>query len=375
MENGSRNNDYSNKINNKINSNKNSSRSKRNQTVHRLRIQFRSALLFASILCVLIIGMAYAAPASDKAGTSTESERMKQTETEILTEADTESGTEAETAAGTLADTEAETEPETEEDPYAQAVSDWLMKTASGIQDNVQDALEFDQQRRHGEYLLDKLESVYDLIDRITEETPWLIRVNKGTCTVTVYRKLDVEKRVLMEDSPQDSDNTAYLITDSELAEQNEREAQAGEIIQVLIPVYSCPCSVGANGGTPNGTFSIQDHLRWHELIGPTWGQWCCHFAPSYLFHSLPYDRPNDPYSLQQDVYNLIGQAASHGCVRLTAIDAKYIFDHVPVGGQVEIFEGSEEDDPLGTPERPYIGEWEHSYDPTDPELPENQNR
>ena len=34
----------------------------------------------------------------------------------------------------------------------------------------------------------------YDLLDHIPEDAPWLVRVNQGTCTVTVYRVLQVEK-------------------------------------------------------------------------------------------------------------------------------------------------------------------------------------
>lgn len=167
----------------------------------------------------------------------------------------------------------------------------------------------------------------------IPDDAPWLVRVNQTTNTVTVYRVLDEWEQ------------------------------------EIYIPVYACPCSVGESGKTPNGTYTILDHLRWHELVGPTWGQWCSHFARAFLFHSLPYEKRNDPNSLQPDVYNQIGTAASHGCVRLTAVDAKYIFDNLPVGSKVEIFNGTVYDDPLGKPERPYIGEWEETYDPTDPEF------
>ena len=153
------------------------------------------------------------------------------------------------------------------------------------------------------------------------------------------------------------------------LRQFRQTDAPPKPTVAVYIPVFACPCSVGANNGTPDGTFTLQDHLRWHELVGPTWGQWCCHFAPSLLFHSLPYDRPNDPNSLQEGVYNQIGTSASHGCVRLVAVDAKYIYDHIPSGTKIEIFTGSAEQDPLGTPERPYIGEWNGTYDPTDPEF------
>ena len=72
--------------------------------------------------------------------------------------------------------------------------------------------------------------------------------------------------------------------------------------------------------------------------------------------------------SIEIDAYNKLGTAASHGCVRLAAIDAKYIYDHIPSGSKVEIFVGTQADDPLGVPERPYVGEWDKYYDPTDPE-------
>lgn len=264
--------------------------------------------------------------------------------------------------------------------------------------------------------LLKELLAGYDLIKDVPEDAPWQIRVNQGTCTVTVYRVLQVPKEELpfekgydaiveeaRKEARQDAEQEAASkeaegaaarslaeahTEDPEQEEGGERKF-VGELKHVvlrelrrtdapaesdsgtqtiLLPVYACPCSVGEDGKTPGGTFTVYSHLRWHELVGPTWGQWCCHFAPSYLFHSLPYENPNDPNSLQEDVYNLLGQPASHGCVRLAAVDAKYIYDHIPNGSKVEIFTGDESEDPLGKPKRPYVGEWEKSYDPTDPE-------
>lgn len=152
---------------------------------------------------------------------------------------------------------------------------------------------------------------------------PWKIKVNQTTCTVTVYRG--------------------------------------------STPVKAFACSVGLGGATPDGTFSIKDHLRWHELMGPSWGQWCSHITSSILFHSIPYSAPNDKYSMSTRGYNLLGQPASHGCVRLAASSAKYIYDNVPIGTPVVIFHGSSKDDPLGKPMTPYVGSWTHTYDPTDP--------
>ena len=267
-------------------------------------------------------------------------------------------------------------------------------------------------QKKEQEYihaaLIRELLSGYDLLRSIPEDAPWLVRVNQTTCTVTVYRLIQVPKEevpfgrgfdtivqeavreageaVRKEKEEQKAEAEAAVeetkeeplrefrhIVLRQLKQTSAPEDKSIRNVTLMVPVYACPCSVGVDGRTPTGTFKVYSHLRWHELVGPTWGQWCCHFAPSYLFHSLPYDRPNDPNTLQKDVYNQIGTAASHGCVRLVAIDAKYIYDHIPTGGQVEIFYGTEEDDPLGRPERPYIGEWEGSYDPTDPEFRPDQ--
>ncbi len=244
---------------------------------------------------------------------------------------------------------EAESElPRNMLDPFFEAVwrfDDWMQYEIAEAKRLEAERIEQERLRRIAGM---QLKEAWGRLSQITEETPWLIRVNQNTCTVTVYRVLEIKESDIVAESNTDTGSAASQT--------------------LYVPVYACPCSVGADGGTPDGVFYIQDHLRWHELIGPSWGQWCCHFAPSYLFHSLPYNIPQDPNSMWDDVYNLIGRPASHGCVRLVAKDAKYIFDHAPTGATVEIFHGTPEDDPLGTPERPYVGEWDKHYDPTDPE-------
>lgn len=163
--------------------------------------------------------------------------------------------------------------------------------------------------------------------DGITVEAtgPWMIKVNQSTCTVTVYR---------------------------------------GET-----PVKAFACSTGAGGATPSGTFRLLDKLRWHELMGPSWGQWCSHITPSILFHSLPYNSYCNKYSMSPTSYNQLGRAVSHGCIRLAAGDAKYLYDNCPIGTTVRIFWGSAKDDPLGKPMPAYVGYWSRNYDPTDPTI------
>ena len=283
-------------------------------------------------------------------------------------------------------------------------LADGVQDTIDQLTDSVRKELEEASRRKAKEQELARrkmlasfsrnAEAYLTLSDRITAETPWLIRVNQTTCVVTIYRMLEISpgetvskhalanlvRRNIISGEGEWVENVRNASAEEDRASENDASGDGmswsaildsvlPETVTVWFPVYACPCSTGAPGReTPTGTFYIQDHLRWHELIGPTWGQWCCHFAPSYLFHSLPYERPNDPNSLQGDFYNQIGQAVSHGCVRLTCVDAKYIYDNVPTGGKVEVFYGTEEDDLFGKPTRPYVGEWTKQYDPTDPE-------
>lgn len=155
------------------------------------------------------------------------------------------------------------------------------------------------------------------------EDTTWSIRVNVATNTVTVYRG------------------------------------------QVAVKAFACSCGE-REGSTPLGNYQLKDKLRWHELVGPSWGQWCSHITGDILFHSLPYYTKNDNFSLDPYDYNQMGTAASHGCIRLTAANAKYIFDNCPIGTHVTVFMGTEEDDPLGKPMPLFVGDWAGVYDPTD---------
>ena len=71
------------------------------------------------------------------------------------------------------------------------------------------------------------------------------------------------------------------------------------------IPVIAFVCSAGKD--TPTGDFSIKDKLRWHELMGPCWGQWCMHLTSDILFHSVYYDKERDNKSLNVGAYNRLG--------------------------------------------------------------------
>lgn len=138
---------------------------------------------------------------------------------------------------------------------------------------------------------------------------------------------------------------------------------------KVYIPVKAFICSVGrSETATPLGTYTTKYQYRWQEMMGPSWGQWVTRITwDGILFHSVFYNSPYNNNSLSVTQYNNLGKAASHGCIRLTAGDAKWIYDNCKVGTKVVIYvkNGYE---PLKKPTAYKLPSW-HTWDPTDPNM------
>ena len=157
------------------------------------------------------------------------------------------------------------------------------------------------------------------------ESKDYVIKVNLGTNCTTIYKK--------------------------------------GKAVKAMI------CSPSSE--TPAKTFYIPVKYRWHEMIGNCYAQYCSRISYEYsiLFHSVWYYRNGDKSSMSVGAYNVMGQKASHGCVRLLCKDAKWIYDHCAVGTKVVIFWGTKKDDPLGRPSFSPIRTGAFmSWDPTDPD-------
>lgn len=128
-------------------------------------------------------------------------------------------------------------------------------------------------------------------------------------------------------------------------------------------PYKAFVCSAGY--ATPTGTFALGEKIRWHELDGPTYGQYCTRITGSILFHSVwYYQTTKDTQSYIQ--YNKLGTTASHGCVRLTVRDAKWIYDNCPSGTKVVIY-NAQKPGPLGKPAAIKVSGYS-GWDPTDPD-------
>lgn len=140
---------------------------------------------------------------------------------------------------------------------------------------------------------------------------------------------------------------------------------------QFTVPVIAFACSVGLwNTPTPTGTYGMTRYNRWQPLMGPSWGQYGTHVDGAgqggIFFHSVAGAAPNNN-SISAGEYNKLGSPASHGCIRLTVRDAKWIWDHWGSGGNIAyIHDGS--GNIFYKPSVPKIPGHIH-YDPTDPTI------
>lgn len=95
-------------------------------------------------------------------------------------------------------------------------------------------------------------------------------------------------------------------------------------------------CSTGMEGSdTPTGTYTVQ--LKGESFFSREYqegGYYWTQFKGNYLFHSVPFDknRQIEPAEAQK-----LGTKASHGCVRLSIGDAKWIYENIPKGTKVVI--------------------------------------
>ncbi|MBQ2678167.1 MAG: L,D-transpeptidase [Firmicutes bacterium] len=134
------------------------------------------------------------------------------------------------------------------------------------------------------------------------------------------------------------------------------------------VPYRAMLCSSGGPN-TPKGTFHTLKKYRWKVLMGPVYGQYNTRIYKHYLFHSVWYYNNHNKATCTTQEYNLLGHSRSHGCVRLSVMDAKWIYENCKLGTKVTVYESSNPG-PLGKPKgfKIYGG---MAWDPTDPD-PDN---
>ena len=119
-------------------------------------------------------------------------------------------------------------------------------------------------------------------------------------------------------------------------------------------PYRAMLCSTGTGKGdsyeaTPTGNFRVTSRWDWGPMVGGVYARYVVQFYGDFLFHSVPYDEYKNPKSIPAKEYNKLGKDASHGCVRLSLMDAKWVYDNIPRGTKVTVY-NSKNPGPLGKP-------------------------
>lgn len=100
--------------------------------------------------------------------------------------------------------------------------------------------------------------------------------------------------------------------------------------------VYTMIASTGMNDSTPHGDYTIgmrgENFYNPNERMGANY--WTGFIGGTYLFHTVPTDVNGNYIETEADK---LGVPASHGCVRLSISDAKWIHDMIPSGTPVHI--------------------------------------
>lgn len=140
-------------------------------------------------------------------------------------------------------------------------------------------------------------------------------------------------------------------------------------------------CSSGRkNYSTPTGKYYIYETYD-YKLLGtedsPCYGLWACRFLKHHLFHSVPIsaeagrNAENGHRYTNMKKYEKLGTVASDGCVRLTVIDAKWIYDLAQENRIAVLVTKDRGPTPTKPPaviwREPYTNKQGYGWDPTDP--------
>ena len=135
-------------------------------------------------------------------------------------------------------------------------------------------------------------------------------------------------------------------------------------------PIRAMLCSTGLKKPgkeTPRGTYYMGGRRQWGVMFFGVYAQYCTTISGDYLFHSVQYNKQRNYKSQPTDEFNKLGKHASHGCVRMSVMDAKWIYDNCKAGTKVTIYRSSKPG-PLGKPEGIKVSTARKEYwDPTDP--------
>lgn len=196
----------------------------------------------------------------------------------------------------------------TENDYYTKAIS-ILDENSSLIKNNI------DVQNKISE-IKDKQQEYYDKTSNTIEASS---KALTSSISPDNINSLNIES------------NTSYLIN-VDLKEQKTYIYKGKQNNWILENTF--PCSTGTpTEETPRGSFVTKEKGEWffsnkYNQGGKYWTQ----IIGNILFHSIPLD--NDKTTV---VDYTLGKPASHGCIRLSIDNSKWIYDNIPRGSKIII--------------------------------------
>ena len=162
------------------------------------------------------------------------------------------------------------------------------------------------------------------------------------------YIKVNVEENVV-NIYEQDENGEYTVLVKAMLCSTGKATPEAGEIFTM-----------------PNDKWN---RYPWGTMVGGIYAQYYSRINGNILFHSVPYTAEKKN-TLEYEEYDKLGTKASAGCIRLTVINAKWIYDNCPPGTMVEFY-ASSDPGPLGKPTEQKISDADSKlrcWDPTDPD-------
>lgn len=129
------------------------------------------------------------------------------------------------------------------------------------------------------------------------------------------------------------SDKKTVYSIDVNITSQKIKVLKGDKVIKEMI------CSTGILGNsdteTPLGTFYIQSKGEYFfSNKYQEGGRYYVKFFSNYLIHSIPVDKKGN---IIEEERKKIGSPVSHGCIRVSLEDSKWIYNNVPQESQVMI--------------------------------------
>ncbi|MCQ2495047.1 MAG: L,D-transpeptidase family protein [Lachnospiraceae bacterium] len=184
-------------------------------------------------------------------------------------------------------------------------------------------------------------------------------------CSITTYMPIQLKENPSFEDlAPTVNMSFEELVGDNGIYDLPKGFAQVGTYKLIVdlyhkvvlayamddngkytIPVRYMLCSVGApETPTPTGTFKMESFRLRYEIFANTnsYAQYWSIIKGRIYFHSILYS--SFDASDYTGSWNNLGKAVSHGCIRLTVPDARWIWYNVAPGSTIVIRSGSSDD-------------------------------